>query len=169
VNLIKIDLKSIKKNPDAGQTMFQVAGRVHTEISFRGVTPQKLDKLDKIKVVSYSGNSRTGEVEVKAIGYGEYDDIMDELHKIKAKNIEIVQTRDVETVHSITPAPKYHFKYLNTKVECFECGVKIRREKIIEEDDCCRSYTICPNCREHDSFHFEFERISDALKRKGDV
>ena len=160
--LIKIDRSSIKINKNAGQTQSYAPG-IET-ISFSGeCTQEEIDRLEKEKGVhvttKYFGESKLKKIS-GILDYGE-------LVYLMPKGFTIDFSNNYEVINHL-PIQKYSYQYENTSIECSECKNLIPRNEIesdsyyTEDDDI--DYEICPICKAHDSFEYEFEPIDDFVK-----
>ena len=163
--LIKIDRKSIRKNPNVGRTQQKVAGARNTTFTCKGELPVYMKDEDSIIITEWSIGD--GVKEYKGIITDEsiiekiYND---ELFKENGKNITIETSQDWNTV-TFPPEPKYFYKYKNTKVKCKECKHKFMSNEFKEFDwDDNYSYTItgCPKCENWDCCNIEYEKIEDV-------
>lgn len=160
--LIKIDRNSIKKNKNAGSCQSHILGAIET--TFKTIC--SLDEYSELlndKNVYINTFSNHIDFGINLTGGIINNDIH---HKLPGK-YEIESNNNIETVNHF-PIPKYSFQYENTPIECSECKNLIPRDEIeqdsyyTEDDDI--DYEICPICKAHDSFEYEFESIDDALK-----
>lgn len=162
--LVEIDLKSIKKNPEAGKTVTNVLGG--KTVTFKLNKKHKiLDDYTHFRLnIEYNDGRIEGEVITP-----EGRDMLFELAmsgELKGYNLNIN-----EELHNISyrhaPEPVYLFKYSPTIIECCNCKKKLFHEQLDEqptEDSYCD--TICPNCGTWECCQLEYETIQEALKRK---
>lgn len=171
---IFINLKSIKKNPNAGQSIYHVAGPTTTTISFQCASRELLDRLnsDEIRVISFKGEEDMG-IQVEALGCGDMDSLKAQLDAIRARSISIVQDHNIQQINSMFPEPEYNYKHLNSKVTCNGCMKSFPMSELKEDGDDdyennthWYSDTICPKCGEIDCCELKFETITEALDRK---
>jgi hypothetical protein len=198
--LIKIKRDSIKKNPDAGRTYFQIAGPTH--ITKKRVAKRNstyfYETLSVIGKEEFSQESR--EVVFKDLKpspsiinnwcmvtstapyeHEKEETIIEnfpfeEWKKLKKGEIaeivlELNHHREVQTVHTLTPASEWLYDLEDTQVECCYCHNKFSYKDLKSEDvgvdndgdDISNDY-ICPKCNKDDCCRIEYEKIEDAVK-----
>lgn len=161
--LIQIDLSSIKKNPNAGNTSTYV-DRGST-ISFFGHHDALIDgeNCDVSKwEVNSNGDRKFIQGTIRTLD-------VDLIEKIRHEvTVEIEFHRD-RIMHM--PEPEYFYNYVDTCVECKACHSRFSHNQLTEEVeyfDCDDYYTlinICPVCDEPYCCSYKYESINDALKR----
>src|SRR5579859_3338393 len=162
MTLIKIDRNSIQQNHNEGSCTTHLFGVSETTFKTE-CTEKEFEELKKIKEIIISTWTESINDKIKITGHLLDIGFMPAL----PGKWQIDSTNNIETIHHL-PIPKYSFKYENTLIECSECKNLIPRNEIehdsyyIEDDDI--DYEICPICKAHDSFDYEFESIDDALK-----
>jgi hypothetical protein len=162
--LILIDIRSIKRNPTAGRTRLNIFGPTTTTFVCHGEIPDKL----KSYFEEWEWSIVNGKV-VKCSGYirnfNYVPVLLEEFNKLKIL-LHIESKRDVQTVYSIHPEPKYLYKHLNPPVQCNECSLLTLVKEIVEEcDDEGDCQTLCNHCNASNSFDYEYETIEQAIKR----
>jgi len=159
--LIKIDLRTLRKNPHYGYREF-VPGATRTSF-----TATELPEFFKDGI-----NCIITEIKADPIQYfGEIIDqkLVNRWVNEKPKGVSMSISRDV--IEVISNQPEYFYKYLPTKIKCEECynsflHTKLKSESYFDGDDDIYSNTICPMCGEWYCCHIEYESVEDALKRK---
>lgn len=172
--MIKIDRKSIKKNPTAGRTEYQAQGP--TEISFKceGELPDKLLKYaiitewTDIRENSSDGTQRVARSRTTSSCGGLIPD-PDDLKHFKVPGITVHIKNNQQTIHSAFPEPAYLFNYENPTLVCDNCSMLVPVDEIdvdyrFNGEDEIRVET-CPFCDHENTFEErEYETIDDILK-----
>jgi len=154
--LIKIDRRTLKKNPNAGSTVSYIRGAKSAEFKYKGT---KLPEYLKDK-----GNCYITEIDYQNnIIYGKIIGIVTQ-RLIKQvlndrKNCTISMEQDLTKVEHL-PEPDYFYEYRKTKVQCDSCGAwfdhhKLRSDEIMDV----YSDRICPECGEFDCCQLKFESL----------
>lgn len=164
--LIQIDINSIKKNKNAGETVSYFQGEKYCKISGNEIPSflkheencwiESINTIDE-KVVNFCGLL--------------YDTSEEIITKCLKAHLKIEFENQINEIHHF-PIPKYNFKYENTKLKCKECGCEIMSEDfetdwIYDGEDEYFTGVICPNCNSYHCVDIEYESIKDALKRRG--
>lgn len=170
MTLIKIDPKSIKKNPNAGNRDY-IEDRGSTSILRINVYDKKIsDHLEKnfdARMISMYTN-KTGKPESKFYLVNDnFQPIVDYLKKmgVDPNYISIHTQYHYEHFTSMTPEPEYFYQYEDTEVECSECKAKFKRTELVDNSDYdydgnpIGSSLTCPKCGEMDCCELEFERF----------
>lgn len=162
MTLIEIDKSTIVKNPNAGQTRSYLPGMLETT----GVCYGELPAWLKDSVEISSMRVEDGEL-VETEFY--FNDTLERRHieavKVCRKpRIQITCERQYITCDSAFSEPSHKYKYLNTPVECDNCGKKVPYNSIDTEDDW-EGYThdVCPYCKDIDTFEYKLQSITDVL------
>jgi len=160
--LIKIDLRTLRKNPYYGYREF-VPGATRTSF-----TATELPKFFKDGI-----NCIITEIKADPIQY--FGEIIDQKLVVrcineKPKCVSLSISREVIEVTS-NNQPEYFFKYLPTKIKCEECHnsflhTELKSDSYFDGDDDIWSNEICPICGEWHCCHIKYESVEDALKRK---
>lgn len=177
MTLIKIDLKSIKENPDAGNTVSHANGMVEAYIIFK-CQNKEVDRIkgelkDNVYISVEDYIFDFGIVELQGfVNHNYLDKIIPKLLElgVKNENIKYSVTNNVIPIYH-APEPKYFYKYLKTKVECDHCSAKFKHSELKDEewydgDDVIYATNTCPKCGGSHCCDLEFEKIEDALRRK---
>lgn len=164
--LIKIDKKSIRKNPNAGRTQQKVAGMRNTTFKCKGELPSYMKDEKTIIITSWLIDKEIKEYEGVIIDEDIIEKVYKEISKKNGKNLTIEITQDWSTL-TFPPECRYFYKYKNTKVKCKECGNRFMSNDFKEiELDCGDDYsytdTGCPNCENWDCCEVEYEKIEDV-------
>lgn len=136
---IRIDKGSIRKNPNAGRTVY------YREVG----PPQSYEKIIDGDVVIEKYNGREC------------------IRRTKLDNdvYELSSWMPFEIQYSLTPEPDYFFEYLSTDVSCEACGRKFDYS-LLEDDwpnDECRVINICPFCKEPNCCEIEYEQLDSSF------
>jgi hypothetical protein len=178
--LIKINRKSIVKNPNAGSTQTYLPSIPQMRISmclYNGVEVQEL-----IKKYGFSGMNTPGKIRldfmVSCLEKKVYDFFiknMDDPNKVlkkilKTKNACLVSCRNSDLFDGViidedrrlelirhTPEEKYFYTYENKKIKCNNCGSKVSSKKIGWGG-------FCPKCEFEGCFDIEYENINEVAK-----
>lgn len=165
--LIKIDRKSIRKNPNAGRTQQKVAGARNTTFTCKGKLPGYLKDKDNIVITGWSIRDGIKEYEGIITDESIIEKIYDnEYYKENGKNISIETTQDWHTV-TFPPEPEYFYKYKDTKVKCKECKHEFMSDEFKEfeidwDDNYSHTITGCPKCENWDCCDINYEKIEDV-------
>lgn len=150
---VKINRDTILKNPNAGQCVYQIAGR-------------KLP-VEEVKI-SKEGNWWFKRSYV--------DGILSAEESIKQENrpntwssadIEMIWRQNIGTIYSLGPQPAYFFEYEPTWVECEDCGAKFLHTylRYFENDAYDYTWTVtgCPACSTWDCCDIQREALTQEL------
>jgi hypothetical protein len=162
--LIKIKRDSIKKNPNAGRDSVQIP--MPWQVTFEtNMTKDELPEWLQGNITEWSigtDHSLTkgwlGVVDDRVMEYA-YSVIKD------GNRFSIEAKRDIQTIRSITPEPKYNYKYKNTKVKCNHCQQMIPVNDI-KKDVYEGIFDVCPKCGDGDTFDYKYEQIEDAIRKE---
>jgi hypothetical protein len=173
--LIKIDLNSIKLNPNYGSTQTNIY--VNSEITIDVIGSKPFDYLIDgencaITNCSYTLDYDKDECQFSALIFD--SSLIDRLIKEKAngncKEIHLNRLCNWDTInHSLIS--QYTYKYEVVDLICEECGQTFKSDKLLDLDNdndeyfACTS-TGCPHCRTWDCCEVEYEDIKSALIRK---
>ncbi len=167
---IKINLRTIKKNPNALGKNEYVDGLPLVRFSSNGFPSFLREGLDYIitewslipEFSKYEGIMQ-GVITIEQI-----EEIRKWVSEDPKRYFEVVIERhqiDVTTM----PGPEYFYDYLNVKVKCNTCGKYCMSNDLKHDYDdnfYCSSDRVCPSCDEWDCCEIEHETIEQALKRK---
>lgn len=162
MTLIEIDKSTIVKNPNAGQTRSYLPGMVGTTGVCYGELPAWLKDSVEISCLR-AENGQLSETEFY------FNDTLERRHieAVKAcrkPRIEIKVEQHYVTCDSAYPEPTHRYKYLNTPLECDNCGKKVPYYSIKQEDDWeGYSHDVCPFCKDIDTFEYKLQSITDVL------
>lgn len=175
MNIIKIDRKSIKVNPRAGETSTVVPGPVQVTLIFQGEIPDWLNEVDYV-ITEWEESDFGDYIEpgamlvsrrhihktytVQLINYNEA--IMNRLYEYfqETGNVSIDYSNELHTFHH-RPEPNYFYKYQNNTVTCCECGHKEKYFNLIQQD----VETMCPQCFDLDGMQYRHEDINDVKNK----
>jgi len=163
---ILIDLSSIKKNENAGQTTTVIPGR--KTVSFEAYQLPEYFKHEENCYINEWTEIDGIKTNVKGIITS------DELiQKCIDEKLNVNISVDFERQHvNHFPIPEYSYDYENTKVICNSCEKEImtkdiQSEEYFDGEDDYYSDTVCPLCGAFDCCDLSHESIEDALKRAG--
>lgn len=182
MEVVKIDRSTIRKNEDRKMAGTYPIGVGQKHIYFESsIIPNWINEsLFDIHTAWESGDGPKtmykGELKIEAC--------MDNIDLITKFNedgqkvdpeFSVTLTQDDPVTYTTgIDEPEYFYEYENTEVTCSSCGSKIPIQNVgeIEYPDGDGYYEgqnvveVCPICKAEDSFDYEFERISEALKTK---
>jgi len=156
--LIKIDRKTVKKNPNAGSTRDILPGIRTTEFEYRG---EKLPIYLKDKVNCYITGMRVVGNNIVILFGTIIEPISSKIIKeaVKDKRLSISMHQDTITVDHF-PEPDYFYEYRKTKVQCDKCGEWFDHNELQSDDFMdCYSDRICPLCKEWDCCQLKYESL----------
>ncbi len=159
--LIRIDPASIKKNPHAGQTVFQQYIGTETEevkVFYGNGWWHREVYHEGVKVSFSSVKVKPDQQVMEALPVG--------WHSSQS-------TKQLyNTIHTRRPLANYLFEYLDSQVKCRDCGAEFSWKKLEKDsrddyDDRNESYwhtsnEICPECGEWDCCQLETEELDQA-------
>lgn len=171
--LIKIDRRTVRKNPLAGQTCFIEPIGHRTELLF---TSTKMELPDFLKnragIINISGRFWTdrpdGQFQITAIMTDPIDDMdtfmmLMEVYGIDRASISIKTNYQHQVIHSMTPEPDWLYQYEPIRVKCEFCNRRFLHTELksdsIWHDDEIFSDTVCPKCDTFDCCEIEYERL----------
>lgn len=159
INIIK---SSIKRNPNAGNTVTIVPGRRDVTGIYYGQIPEYLEPLI---VITEQNRYSDGNTESFFMLNGEPP-----AQLLQDKNCQLQWAQEnIRCEH--LPEPDYFYKYENPPIECSECKVKTKLNDIETDwvDDEYKVY-ICPNCQSTEGYpEFQYQSITEALNERGEV
>lgn len=115
--------------------------------------------LIKINRDSIKKNSNAGQMKWPMYGQT-YESIDDQGN--------LVQTREVQYMYTMTPVPKYFFEYMPFEVQCKYCYSKFPYTELDDDyymdndEETCIS-EICPNCNKSNCCEIEFEEFEESF------
>lgn len=146
--LIPINKKTIRPNPQAGQTVFHIPGRqeVTETVIQDGIKSVYSLYQDKKLLIAQETCSEPNSI---------------------AKNV----SQDIQTLCTLSPQSKYLYEYEETNVVCKYCEWtgkvdELEGEYRYFEDYCESNDTICPNCKEWNCCEYQYEKLSDKELEK---
>ena len=154
---IPINLRSIKKNPNAGATVTYLPGRKVAE--FTALSRPAILKANEEYIITSVGNGYiTGVIK----GQEAINKIIKDMPHDFSLNIK---TEVVELNHM--PEPYYFFEYRKIKVKCSSCGAQFDHSELETEESLSGDllFNICPRCQDINCCDIEYEKIGNALKR----
>lgn len=169
MKVIKIDLKSIKLNPDFGHRSFiptrkEVFFKAYRKLPDCFVENENCIIEEYTLGVPYTCSGRL---------IGDIDSLIAECMDKHYEGIELKITQEHIDVTSLATQDQYLYKYKIIKLTCDSCGQQFNSNELKSEDfeDASGDYysssdTVCPKCGAWDCCDVSFESIDHALKRK---
>lgn len=156
MKIIKINKTTIRKNPNAGNTVTYINRGSSASFKIEGNVPKFINKppffveewrIDNNKMVYASGK---------------INGVIDQTFIDKAPNLQITMYNDIETIYH-QPEPDYLYEYKETYLRCSHCKNKVDVDEIQTDwvDD---EYeiTVCPVCEAENSFReYRFQQFSE--------
>lgn len=173
---VRIDLRTLKKNPNAGNTMSHVHGKTEAYIEFTCKDQDIEKKLeDMIYIVGKYVSFPLGNVKIEAhVDHNSIKKIIPKLLKlgVKNENIKFSVNHNVETIYH-QPEREYFYSYLDTKVKCEHCSEEFSHKELMDDevydsvdDEYYFTTNVCPACGAAHCCDFSYETINQALERK---
>jgi hypothetical protein len=172
MKVIRIDRKSISKNPTAGATETTIQGAITAKFSIEANNiPSWIYEPPFIPTASYIpiyNESKGGILDGKVEGYINSpidEELIDKCTKI---GMDINIERELKTFQH-RPEPEYLYDYVETYLKCKYCKNLVEVEDIeedyyITDEDDIRVET-CPICKHDNTFpERRYEKIEDVLK-----
>jgi hypothetical protein len=155
--LIKIKRDSIKKNPNAGNTVTRVQGL--KSVSFIIESYDIPDLPAEFIVTDWVKNGKL----IKASGVINGPITSEQFAKwVNIEGIRLTVENGINTIHHM-PEPDYLYEYEETYLKCKHCKNKINVEDIETDYDIVT--LTCPECGAYDSFpKYKYEKIEDVIK-----
>lgn len=168
MKLVKIKRSSIKKNPDAFRTYYDIPSQ--WEITGRYIGDKLPKWIDSVSVITSHSMPMIGEQEyefqvVKPVT----KKFFDRIEKASGKErLFIEMKRDIQRMESMFPEPAYKYEYTNPLIECNGCHNNVRLKNIQTDyifDSDGEEYNTdkCPKCGELNSFDYQYEKINDVV------
>jgi len=164
--LIKINLKTIKKNKDFGNYQSIIPTNKTIKFEFEGTSnlPDYF-KPDNNCIIVESIKKFEIKVSYLIKGYIISEDLLKKCIDEKL-NINLELNQNYITVDHF-PIPEYSYKYINTLLVCNNCNNKIKSDDL-KSDEFYDYYSdkVCPKCGAFDCCDITYESIENALIRK---
>jgi hypothetical protein len=165
--IVPINLKSIKKNLDAGKTT--------------GCIPTGMDIVFKAKEIpafwgedgkDYVIESISSKIRIENNIEYKYEGsiinplLVDKCKEQKVKGVFINIKYNYATIEHF-PEPLYLYTYKDIKIKCDYCKKIFKASELKVDSGDCGSFsaTICPKCGQWDCCDIKYENIKEALKR----
>ncbi len=170
---IKINRKSVKKNPNAGQSVHHLPGRI--TITQVMITGECTDGGAVYRKRTYIGSKLSPDKQQLVDGHL----VGEETRTIEYNNAgqfppppppdwkdSISVNTSIQEIHSLTPQPNWLYEYEDAEVECSICRSEFPWEKLESDygwdaDDEIYSNSVCPECGAWECCEIEFEKLSD--------
>jgi hypothetical protein len=163
---IKIDLRTIRKNPNAGSQTTYIPGR--STIRFTG---SKLPSclVEGVNCFITEWVSDQNGTEINGVINGSLTEEQILIIKKETPDFYIEFEREVITYNHL-PEPDYFYGYCKTKVKCNYCGRIFKYDRLNNHHWDGETFLdhYCPYCEEPECCEIEYEDIEDALKRKNE-
>lgn len=164
---VLIDLKSIKKNPNAGQTRMRVYGAKEITFDTNSPLPDFMEKEKDCILLTWQDGEGPTESSYILVDFTKYEELITwalTLQKPYYFNWKV--NNNIQTIEH-SPIPLCSFKWTNPLIRCSNCKKRTRYKKIIVDyDDLGDTVDYCPKCKEPNSFGvINLEPIQTALKR----
>lgn len=173
--LVKINKKSIKKNPNAGQTKTSVLVGIKATFDLKGELPNYFIDGENVIIEEIKNNNSlnwlkeyfpTLEYRGIFINPNNVQDLIDKCIKDKI-NIKYEITYNYTDITHL-PEPIWFYKYRKTYVKCCNCKSKVSVDNI--EHDYCDEvdvwYEKCPVCYSIGTFPtIKYEKIDDIVNK----
>jgi hypothetical protein len=166
---VPIDLKSVRKNPDAGSTSSTLSSPMEIAFTFPGGLPEKyMDPKRKDMMIMNKSIvvSDKGERIVDVSGVIFDPDLALKFVELGAKvNVK----NDVRTFHHL-PIPSHSFEFEDITVVCEHCNEPkklsdLESDYYDSDDEVIYMEDVCPSCGVADCVSLEYESLESALRR----
>lgn len=155
MNLVTINLSSIRKNKHYGRNIQYVEGKKWCEV----VSSKPLPEIIQNDFLLTDFNEHAGTY--RYVNYGSVDRTMIKL--IQGDGAMLTMRHEPREIHF--NQAEYFYDYNNPLCECLDCGRMVEHDLIEKElDDEGNTIYTCPFCLKGD-FDIQYERIEQALKR----
>ena len=169
-----IDRDSIKKNPNAGNTVTHKSTGVSIEFTCCRYSKEKLlyhfrYRADRV-IDENMPDQMTTDDDIKQI----IETVLVNPYCLSMVITEKYEDPVLDIDYNIQaighmPEPKYHYEYEKTKVKCNKCGESVFETEFLSDsywdgEEEFYSDDICPKCKAWDAFDIEYETINDATK-----
>jgi hypothetical protein len=155
--LIKIDPKSIKRNPNAGNTVYRQVIGTETEeakVYYGNGSWHREQYFNGMLAITESVQAPRDKNVMECLPVG--------WHSSRTER------QLFDTMYSLHPEPNYHFKYEDTLVQCESCKAIFPHgdlESWNDEDSEGNYYysdRVCPFCDEHDCCSLRYEELDQT-------
>lgn len=176
--LVKIDLRSLKPNPHAGQTVIHqyVGQNVWFTFDYHSAELPKIITHDKR--FRLSGWEKPTHSSVYTHTYRFYGKITDRLlaklfAKVGEKNVKYEAQNIYQSYNTMTPQASHLYKHVDARVKCKNCGATPKLSELMSDTDYdfggnrFEYEDMCPKCEQTDCCDpVEYETLEAALKRQ---
>lgn len=175
---IEIDLKTIQKNPNAGNTITYYPGCKKVTFEAKELPPFFIEGVNCIITewgIVYNDDGSEKKVNCSGVFIGNPTELVQRCMNEGVPGLIFSLNQDHIRINSLTPESDYFYKYKNKKVQCYSCKssfdhTNLKSGSDYDDDDFyIANNTICPVCGTWDCCEVEYETIESALKRKGVV
>ncbi len=165
-HFIKIDLKSINKNPNAGSEIDYLPGKTECRFSTKKLPD---DFIDGENCYVVREETMIGDGSIRIEGIITDKELIDNILQNKRKDIELIMKREIIEVRHL-PEPPYFYDYENITLKCDSCNrefdsIDIKSEEVWDGENEFYSDRVCPYCNSFDCCEIDYETIEEALKR----
>ena len=176
--LLRIDLKTLKKNPHAGQDKFIRPIRAPegtASVNFAGYKSFDLDAQYSFGSMTSLAHSQIGFEHRTTVEFYLYPVNDESIAALKqwAKGINVGANvsyklfQETETINLMRREPDYLWTRENPKIQCRFCKKTFLYSKLqtVDDDDyyCDR---VCPKCERWDCIYVDYESLEEALERQ---
>jgi hypothetical protein len=174
---VKIDRKSIKPNPNAGQKSFMECVSTQAEITLNATHPSLEEKDPRFKMVSthtsVSGSGSrfkmfSGTTYLVAMPFDELEEFLKKMSIKYGNKLRYQIHNTYNGLDFIHPQPAWLYEYRTTMVKCCHCKSTFPHTKLRDESD--YDYIgrdrICPVCDKDDACALEFENFQSIVLKK---
>ena len=170
---IKIDPKSIKKNPNAGNRDYFIDNGSTCTIEINDL--HENIENDNIRMISRNSiiSEKSIEHSTKYIMYvnnpEKAEELINALAEKHKENFSYTIKYNTEHVTTMHGEPEYFYEYEKTEIECSHCFAKFYHIEVKNESDydydgySIGRNNICPKCNEEDCCELTFQKIKDAI------
>jgi hypothetical protein len=179
---IKIDPKSVKKNPNAGTTSCKEYLNSLASLTIEG--EHESIENDYIRMVSCGGSmsgnkdyssTYTYMASINNKNSEEFEALLSKLVKKFKDRFTYTIINNYQEINFIIPESPYFFEYKKTKVKCTHCSAKFYHTELVDEDG---NYdydeenylsgrsSVCPKCDKEDCCEITYQIIGDYLLEK---
>ena len=160
--LIKIDRKTVRKNPDyePGDFTRTIPGAMTIYLNIIGDVPDYLEFISA--QISVESNQCYPMLQKRILTDHPNEELLKRISK-DPKILNIEMDRDMIDVTTIGE-PKYLYSYVPTEIECLYCNKKFLHTELVADSSSESDYysdEICPHCGDWDCCDIKYEELTD--------